>query len=182
MKIIDSGNYIPTTYRFHCTVCNCVYEADEWELQQSSENTFPRHSYTYCPICANKISTCYAEIVTNADTLAETVNEKESKSESTESCCENCAYLLGTPEVSSNFFCMIPGKELSGTACDLYKSIETYNAEQAEITKLREAVTFIQTYCAAHKENCKGCPFCYTHKFGCALAQLPEDWNTDFLE
>ena len=173
MKIIDSGNYIPTTYRFHCTVCNCVYEADEWELQQSSEVV-----YTHCPICHNKIPTCYAEIVNSVDTRTETITESGTKSDSTENRCENCAY-LGTQDDSSKF-CMIFSKELSSTACDLYKSIDTYKTEQTERTKLREAVNFIQTYCAAHQETCKDCPFNYKYKLGCALAQLPEDWNTDF--
>jgi hypothetical protein len=81
MKIINPGNDT-TTYRFHCK-CSCVYEVAEWELQHSSEDckfwhkglliTFPRHSYTHCPRCGNKILTCYAEIVDSADTFAETI-------------------------------------------------------------------------------------------------------------
>ena len=180
MKIIDSGNYIPTTYRFHCTTCNCVYEVNEWELQQSSEDTFPRHSYTYCPICANKISTCYAEIVTNADTLTETITESETKSESTENCCENCAY-LGTRNDDSHF-CMIPGKTPATMTCDCYKSKETYKAERTERTKLREAIQFLQNYCT-HNRSCKGCPF-YRNENGryeCNLVQIPRYWGTDCL-
>lgn len=171
MKIIDSGNYIPTTYRFHCTICNCVYEADEWELQRSSEVV-----YTHCPICHNKIPTCYAEILDSTDTLAETVNEKEFKSESTENCCENCAY-LGTRDDSSKF-CMIPGKEVSDKVCDLYKSTETYKAEQVERTKLKEAAQLLQKYCA-NNHNCKDCPFSGSMDEGCRLAKTPELWNTD---
>lgn len=174
MKIIKLGNCNTTTiYRFHCTVCDCVYEAAEWELQQSSENTFPRHRYTYCPVCGNKIPTYYAEIVNSADKIAETT---------TENCCENCAY-VGTRDDSSKF-CVIDDKELSGTVCDLYNSAETAmteRTERTERTKLREAVNFIQTYCAAHQGNCKGCLFSDNYKLGCPLAQLPEDWNTDCL-
>lgn len=179
MKIINSSNDT-TTYRFHCK-CGCVYEAAEWELQCLDELSFPRFWYTHCPRCGNMISTYEAVIVDSTDTLAETISESESetKSVSTENCCENCAY-LGTRDDSSKF-CVIIGKELSDTACDLYKSIETYNAERAERTKLREAVNFIQTYCAAHKENCKGCPFNYDGVLECALAQLPARWNTDRL-
>ena len=102
MKIINSGNCSNTTYRFHCTVCDCVYEAAEWELQQSCENTFPRHKYTHCPMCGNKIPTCYAEIVDSADKIAETTTENETKSESTENCCENCTY-CDTRDDSSKF-------------------------------------------------------------------------------
>lgn len=167
MKIIDSGNYIPTTYRFHCTICNCVYEADEWELQRSSEVV-----YTQCPICHNKIPTCYAEIVDSADTLVEPVNEKESKAESTENGCENCAY-LGTRDDDSHF-CMIPGKTLSTGTCDHYKSI----VEQIECTKLKEAAQLIHTYCTNHP-HCKGCPFDGGVAERCELVQLPCDWDTD---
>lgn len=167
MKIIDSGNYIPTTYRFHCTVCNCVYEADEWELQRASEVV-----YTHCPICHNKIPTCYAEIVDSADTLAETVNEKEAKSESTENCCENCAYL------GSSNFCVIPSKTPSTEPCDCYKSIATNIIERSELTKLKVSVKFIQKYCA-NKHNCKGCPFDGSEGGGCRLIQEPRFWHTD---
>lgn len=169
MKIIDSGNYIPTTYRFHCTVCNCVYEADEWELQRSSEVV-----HTYCPICHNKIPTCYAEIVDSADTHTETITESETKSESTEIHCEECAY-LGTRDDSSKF-CMIPGKTLSTETCDRYKSRETYKAERAERTKLIAAVKSLQEYCA-NNHNCKDCPFDRCE--GCELVQEPRFWNTD---
>lgn len=179
MKIINSGNCSNTTYRFHCTVCDCVYEAAEWELQQSCENTFPRHKYTHCPMCGNKIPTCYAEIVDSADKIAETTTENETKSESTENCCENCTY-CDTRDDSSKF-CVIYNKDLSGTTCDLYNNAETYNAKRAERTKLKDAVNLIQAYCTAHQGNCKGCLFSDNYKLGCPLAQLPEDWNTDCL-
>ena len=179
MKIINSGNCSNTTYRFHCTVCNCVYEVAEWELQQSSENTFPRHRYTHCPMCGKKIPACYAGILISTDTHTESITESETKSESTENRCDTCAH-LGTRDDSSKF-CVVFGKELSDTACDLYKSAETAMTEQAERDKLKEAVNFIQTYCVAHQGNCKGCLFSDNYELGCPLAQLPEDWNTDCL-
>ena len=107
------------------------------------------------------------------------MSENETNSESTENCCENCTY-CDTRNDSSKY-CVIYDKELSGTACDLYKNAETGMTKQAERTKLREAVTFIQTYCATHLGNCKGCLFSDNYKLGCPLAQLPEDWNTDCL-
>ena len=56
------------------------------------------------------------------------------------------------------------------------------DSESKELrTKLREAVQFIQTYCATHQGNCKDCLFSCNDKHGCPLAQLPEDWNTDCL-
>lgn len=52
-------------------------------------------------------------------------------------------------------------------------------AERAERVKLKEAVTFIQTYCTTHP-NCKGCPFDGGVAEKCELVQLPCDWDTDF--
>ena len=91
--------------------------------------------------------------------------------------CINCAY-SGTRDDGSKF-CMIPGKRPSDKACDRYKSVESAIAERTELTKLKEAVQFIQTYCEAHRaEGCKGCRFGYD---GCTLAQPPKYWNTDCL-
>lgn len=173
MKIINLGNYIPTTYRFHCTVCNCVYEADEWELQQSSEVTSQRHSYTHCPMCGNKIPTCYAEIVDSTDKIAETITKRETKSESAENHCEDCAYL------GSSNFCVIPGKTPSAEPCDCYKSIKTHIIERAELTKLKVSVKFLQKYCE-NNHGCKDCPFSGSMDEGCRLAKTPELWNIDF--
>ena len=96
--------------------------------------------------------------------------------------CINCAY-SGIRDDGSKF-CMIPGKKPSDKACNRYKSVESAITEHAELIKLKEAVQFIQTYCAAHRaahqENCKGCRFGYSDT-GCPLAQLPERWNTDCL-
>ena len=93
--------------------------------------------------------------------------------------CINCTY-LGTRDDGSKF-CMIPGKKPSDKACDQYKSVESAIAERKELTKLRKAVQFIQTYCETHRAaGCKGCRFGYGYD-GCPLAQSPERWNTDCL-
>lgn len=179
MRIIDSGNLNNITYRFHCVSCDCVYEVTERELQPASKNTFPSYKYTRCPMCDDKIPTCYAEIVNSVDTHTETITESETKSESTENYCETCTYLgVGTRDDSSKY-CMIPGKTPSTVPCDRYKSIETYKAERVERTKLREAAQFIQKYCA-NKHNCKGCPFDGSEGGGCRLIQEPRFWHTDF--
>ena len=95
-------------------------------------------------------------------------------SETTGKSCINCTY-FGIRDDSSNF-CMIPGKALSGKACAYYKSTDVAMAEQAERTKLREAVQFIQTYCE-NNHNCKGCPFDRDER--CGLVLEPRLWNTD---
>ena len=65
MNIISHG--IPfnpiRTYKFHCISCGCVYTAEEQEIHYSSENTYPRYKFTYCPDCKHKIPVDYAEIL-----------------------------------------------------------------------------------------------------------------------
>lgn len=57
VKIIKQGHYESSVIRFHCPICECVFETNEsnYDIEQIAEN-YKLIYKAICPCCNNDVS------------------------------------------------------------------------------------------------------------------------------